>query len=271
MKNNIKIKEISCKSALVKSQLSGLDYAINPYRGCEHGCIYCYAPSVLREKRNWGEFVDVRRNMPFILSKELKKIKKGIVGISTVTDAYQPLEKKYELTRKCLEQFLKYDYSISIQTKSSLVIRDLDILEKLSHVDIGFTITTFDDEIRKNIEPNSSPIKERLEALEKIAEHNIPTWVFLGPILPFLTDKNDDLEQLIIHLAKCNMKKIMIDKLNMKFGLWNIIEKSLSTKYSELIPKYKSVLYSKNDYFIEIAKKLTLLCKKYGLNYKICF
>ena len=110
MKNKGKLKEITCKSALSISNLSGLDYALNPYKGCEHGCIYCYAPSVLREDRNWGEFVDIKRNIPSVLAKELKTKKKGTIGISTVTDPYQPVEKKFEITRKCLDQISKNDY-----------------------------------------------------------------------------------------------------------------------------------------------------------------
>lgn len=271
MTADIKIKEISCKSALVKSQLYGLDYAINPYRGCEHGCIYCYAPFVLREERKWGEFVDIRRNMPYVLSKELKTKKKGIVGISTVTDAYQPIEKKYELTRKCLEQLLKHNFPINIQTKSSLVARDLDIIKKFSHKEIGFTITTIDDEIRKKLEPNSSTIEERLATLEKIAENQISTWVFIGPIMPYLTDKNDSLEQLIKNLTKCKVKLIFIDKLNLKFGLWKKIESYLSNNYDDLIINYKEILFTKNNYFKDVTTKIIHLCKKYGISFEVCF
>jgi DNA repair photolyase len=101
---------------------------MNPYRGCAHGCRYCYAPNIMRiPRREWGRFVEVKRNIPKILSDELKKKKKGVVGISTTTDPYQPVEKKYKLTRFCLEQLLKHDFPVSVLTKSRLVSRDLDI------------------------------------------------------------------------------------------------------------------------------------------------
>lgn len=271
MRDLIKIREISCKSALVKSQLFGIDYAINPYQGCEHACIYCYAPFVLREERKWGKFVDVKKNMPFVLSKELKRKKIGYVGISTVTDPYQPIEKKYELTQKCLEQLLRYDFPISIQTKSSLVKRDIDIIKKFSRKEVGFTITTINNEIRRIIEPNSSSIEERLNALEEFSRNQIPTWVFLGPIMPYLTDKNDNLELLIKNLAKCKVGLVIIDKLNLKVGLWKNIENCLSKNYNELIPKYKKILFTKNNYFKETRNKIISLCKKYSIKARVCF
>ena len=98
----MKINEVKCKSALSLSALPGLNYSLNPYRGCQHNCAYCYVPNVLRIKRTeWGNFVDVKINIPLVLSKELKIKKSGVVGISTVTDPYQPVEKKYMLTRYC--------------------------------------------------------------------------------------------------------------------------------------------------------------------------
>ena len=130
----MEVNEITVKSALSKSSLPGLVYALNPYRGCQHACTYCYAPSVLREKRRWGEFVDVKMNLPDALAKDLERLPIGIVGIGTVTDAYQPIEKKYALTRKCLEALLEKDWPISIQTKSDLVLRDLDLIEQLWNI-----------------------------------------------------------------------------------------------------------------------------------------
>ena len=120
------IKEVKCKTALSKSNLPGLDYSLNPYRGCMHNCAYCYVPNVLRINREeWGKFVEVKINIQNVLSKEVKTKKQGIVGISTVTDPYQPIEKRNKITRFCLEQLLKYDFPISIQTKSSLVLKDI--------------------------------------------------------------------------------------------------------------------------------------------------
>ena len=135
------IKEVICKTALSKSNLPGLDYSLNPYRGCQHNCAYCYVPNVLRIKRsNWGNFVYIKKNIPTVLSKELRNKKQGVVALSTVTDPYQPIEKKFKLTRYCLEQLLKIDFPVCLQTKSSLISRDLDIISKFSNAEIMFVL-----------------------------------------------------------------------------------------------------------------------------------
>jgi len=204
----MKINEIICKTALPASKLPGLNYALNPYMGCEHSCVYCYAPAVLKEKRKWGSFVDVKRNLPNILAKELKKKKKGRVGIGTVTDAYQPAEKKYEITRRCLEILLKHDFPVCIQTKSSLVLRDIDIIKRFSVKEVGLTITTINDEERKKYEMCSSSVEERLNALRILGENNIHTWVFIGPVMPYITEKNID--KLIENIAKVRVKNNIV-------------------------------------------------------------
>jgi DNA repair photolyase len=174
------VNEIFCKSILSRSRLYGCDFSINPYRGCEHACIYCYAPYILREQREWGSFVDVKVNAPEILVKDMLKAKRGVIYISSVTDPYQPLEKKYELTRKILEILKDTKFFVSIQTKSSLVLRDIDLLKKMD-CEVGFTITSLDENARKVFEPNTSSIEERLKALKELKEAGISTYIFFGP------------------------------------------------------------------------------------------
>ena len=225
----MKIREITCKTAFSPSRLPGLDYSLNPYVGCEHGCKYCYVPNVLKIPRNdWGSFVDVRLNMPLILSKELKNKKPGIVGISTVTDAYQPLEKKYKITRYCLEQLLRYDFPICIQTKSSLVTRDIDLITKFTNAEVMFSIATIDDEQRLLLEPKSSSILDRLKGLQKFSETGVKTSVFFGPIYPTISLKQA--LNLIDLFVEHGASEIMIDSLHMKPGIENNIKKSLSTE-----------------------------------------
>jgi len=168
----MKITEIKCKSALSKSRLPGLDYSLNPYKGCSHNCAYCYVPNVMRiTRKEWGTFVEVKTNIPNILSKEIRKKEKGVVGISTVTDPYQEVEKKYKLTRFCLEQLLIHDFPVCIQTKSDIVTRDIDIIKKFSNAEVMFSIGTINDSERKILEPNSPSIKSRLEAMKEISEN----------------------------------------------------------------------------------------------------
>lgn len=254
------VREINCKTALSYSHLPGYGYALNPYRGCAHACVYCYAPAVLRERREWGSFVDVKLNIPLVLARELRKKRRGVVGISTVTDAYQPIERKHEITRHCLEQLLKHDFPICIQTKSSLVLRDLDLIERFSQCETGFTITTLSEEDRKKYEPYSSPIEERLAALAELADSGIKTWAFLGPIMPFITEKN--LESLIEELAKAKVGYVLVDRLRMKPGLLEKIERLYSTHYPELLSKYRVI---NNDYFRTVAERIADLCKKHAL------
>ncbi len=148
----MEIREIKVKSILGKSSIC--DYCINPYVGCEHACIYCYADyytkKISKHKEEWGSFVDIKINADSILKKEIKKIKPSSVWISSLTDPYQPLELKYEITKKCIEILLKNDFFIIIQTKSSNVIRDLEIFKKYkNNVEIVFTITMLEENFRK--------------------------------------------------------------------------------------------------------------------------
>jgi DNA repair photolyase len=264
----MKIKRAACKSALSPSRLLGYTYALNPYRGCQHACAYCYAPYVLHEDRRWGRFVDVKENIPAVLSKELKRKEKGVVGISTVTDPYQPVEKKYELTRRCLEQLLRYDFPICVQTKSSLVLRDLDLLEKFSQKEVGFTLTTIYDEARKKYEPNASSVEERLNALETLTNKGITTWAFLGPIMPYITTKNNDLEALISALKKAKIAYVMVDRLNIKRGMLPNLMDFIKREFPHLEERYR--LLSKG-YFEEVKKEIMKLCRDYDLRYEFCY
>ena len=233
----MKINEVKCKSALSKSNLPGLDYSLNPYRGCQHSCAYCYVPNVLRIKRNdWGNFVDVRTNIPSVLSKELRTKKFGVVAISTVTDPYQPIENKYKLTRYCLEQLLVHDFLVCIQTKSDLVTRDIDVISKFSKTEVMFSIGTLNDNERKILEPFSSPIQNRLDALKKISSEGIETSVFFGPIYP--TVKISDISTIVDTFVQFGAKEIMVDKLNLKPGI--------KDKVVEVFPPYKELIENTN-------------------------
>jgi len=253
----MEIKETKCKTALSKSNLPGLTYSLNPYKGCQHKCAYCYVPNVLRINRDqWGKYIEIKTNIPTVLSKELKKKKSGIVGISTVTDPYQPVEKKYRLTRYCLEQLLKYDFPICIQTKSSIVTRDIDIISKFTKAEVMISISTFSDDIRKLLEPYSSTINDRLKTLKILSQNSIQTNVFLGPIYP--TIKKQDIPNIIDKLIESGVEEIMIDKFNLKPGIYNNITKSLQ-KNLEVYRIFNEKIEN-NDYYNEIRKTLFEIC-----------
>ena len=253
-------KEFTCKTAMSPSKLPGLDYSLNPYRGCEHNCAYCYAPSMLKIRRNeWGSSVYIKKNIPLVLSKELKKKKKGVVGISTVTDSYQPIEKKYQLTRYCLEQLLSYDFPISIQTKSSLVERDIDLISKFSNNEVIITISTLNDKERKLIEPNSSPIKNRLEILKKVEESGIPSSVFFGPIYP--TISKDEIPIIIDTFIESGANKIWIDSLHLKIGAWGEIKKNILHN-EKMYKTFLKNLFENKKYYKELREEIINIAKK---------
>jgi len=243
----MKAREVMCKTALSPSLLPGLHYSLNPYKGCQHNCAYCYVPNVLRIKREtWGHFVDVKTNIPLILSKELRKKKNGIVGISTVTDPYQPIEKKYRITRYCLEQLLKYDFPVHIQTKSSLVTRDINIISKFSDAELMMSIGTLNDNERKLLEPHSSSVTERLDALRKYSDIGIQTSVFFGPIYP--TISIDDIPMIIDRLIESGISEIWIDTLNLKPGIWDNIKRKLIYNQKMYKAFLKNVFENKEYY-----------------------
>ncbi len=184
---NFKIREIKAKSILTRSGISGIDYCINPYVGCFHGCKYCYATFMKRftgHTEPWGSFVDVKVNAPEVLQRQLKRKEKGRVMVSSVTDAYQPIESKYKLTRQCLEILLEHQFPIDILTKSPLVLRDMDLFKEFNDIEVGITITTDNEKIRKVFEPKTPSITARVNTLKKLHGNGINTYAFIGPVLP---------------------------------------------------------------------------------------
>lgn len=206
-----------------------MGYSLNPYQGCEHGCIYCFARNT---HTYWGynaglEFetkILVKKDIHVLLEKKLRsKNWDGTpIAMSGNTDCYQPAEKKFQLTRKCLEVFLKYQHPVTMITKSGLILRDLDLLEKLAAnnlVHIALSITSNNDALRKKLEPRASSIFKRLDLIEKLSERGIPVSVLMAPIIPGLN------EDQILNLAKtCSEKGAhsfngMVVRLNGQIGM----------------------------------------------------
>lgn len=214
-----KINIIKAKSILTKSELPGADWVINPYNGCLYGCMYCYAAQIARWKHpdeEWGSYLDVKINAPNLLKSELIKLEKklknknfGSIFFSSVTDPYVGVEAKYQLTRNCLKVLVDFAYegNISIQTKSPLVTRDIDILKKLKDVEVGFTVTTLDDKVSRFLEVMAPPVSERIKALKELHEAGIPTYAFIGPILPHFTSNERKINELLDKLEEVGVKK----------------------------------------------------------------
>jgi len=273
----VSVKEVTCKSILSDSGIDPFDYSISPYVGCEHACVYCYARFMMRfragsEGKQWGEFANAKINAFRVLAREIRKKPKGVTWLSAVTDPYQPVEKKYELTRGCLQVLLSYGFPVWVQTKSSLVMRDVDLLSNFQEKDVGFTILTLDDDLRKKIEPGASPIDERVAALAELSSRGIRTFAFVGPILPFISDSGDTLKPLINELTKSGVKHILFDRLNLRWGVWPSVKNFLEKDYPNLLTKYREILWGSTSYFDELRRSIKRLCKDAKLqNYEVCY
>lgn len=216
---SFRVYHTEVKTALSKSGLPDLAYALNPYLGCGHGCTYCYARLYTRDERasrEWGSVVVVKVNLPVVLRREVRELKPGVVGIGTITDAYQPVEAYYGITRKSIEILLEHGFSVSIQTKNPLVLRDTDILLKhAGRVDVGFTITTLDNKLAGFIEPRAPPPRARADALRKLSNTGLKTWVFYGPIIPGLNDDYETAREIAKLVAETH-STLYYDPLHVK-------------------------------------------------------
>ncbi|MDD5313591.1 MAG: radical SAM protein [Dehalococcoidia bacterium] len=243
------VREVCARSILSKSKI--YDYTINAYTGCQHACTYCYARFMKRTTGHiepWGEFVDVKINAPELLQKEITKKTRGGVWISGVCDAYQPLEAKYKLTRKCLEILVEHDWPITIQTKSPLVLWDIDVLSKASDVEVGFTITTADDNVRRLFEPNAPPIEARIKALDELHQAGIRTFAMIAPMLPGA----EELPALLAGKAD----HILIDRMNYHYSDW-------------VYRKYNLEAAMSNEFIHQTAKELADTFEKQGIDCRV--
>lgn len=245
------IREIYAKSILSKSRV--FDYTVNPYVGCQHGCTYCYARFMKRftsHKEAWGEFVDAKVNAMELLKNEVKNKKVGRVWISGICDPYQPLEKAYELTKGCLEILLKGGWPVTIQTKSPLVLRDMELLTKSNQIEVGLTITTADENIRKIFEPESPTVKERIETLEKLHSVGVKTFAMIAPLLP-------KAEGLVAQLSR-RVDYVLVDKMNYHYA-------------DHIYRRYELEYAMANNFFTQKKIELANAFRKESIPYQMLF
>jgi DNA repair photolyase len=177
------VREVRCKTLLHSLDFGrgSLEYTVNLYKGCTHGCVYCYAPSLVHDDRRWGAFVDAKVNAPEVLRRELRGVEPAPVFLSSASDPYQPLEARYRLTRRCLEELRAADFPVSVLTRSPLVLRDLDLLTRMEWVRVGCSVSTA---ANRFYEPGVPPLERRLETLRTLGEAGIRTFVSLAPVIP---------------------------------------------------------------------------------------
>ncbi len=220
------VREIVARGVLSKSKV--YDYVVNPYTGCQHACSYCYARFMKRftgHKEPWGEFIDVKVNAADLLRQEIKRKKRGRVWISGVCDPYQPLEAKYRLTRRCLEVLIGDNWPVTVQTRSPLVLCDIDLLKVAKDIEVGMTVTTADDGIRQLFEPHAPPIKDRIKALDELHGAGISAYAMIAPMLP-------KAEGLAAEL-KGKIDYVLVDRMNYHYGDWVYKKHKLETAMSD--------------------------------------
>jgi len=248
---NIKIREIRAKSILSKSQV--YEYALNPYIGCQHACVYCYAQFMKRftgHRERWGEFLDVKINAPELLALEVKKKRIGRVWISGVCDPYQPAEGKYRITRRCLDILMENGWPFTVQTKSALVLRDIEILKRSRDAEVGFTITTGDEKIRRIFEPAAPPLSKRIEALANLHSEGIKTFVMIAPILPGAEG--------LVSVLKGKVEYVILDRLNYH--------------YADRIYKKNGMQWAmKDNFFSQKGEELRMAFQGEGISCQIVF
>lgn len=270
---------VNAKTILTKVKYGeewyGIDYNMNLYKGCSHGCIYCDSRSDCYHIDNF-DVVRGKENALSILEQELsKKRTKGIIGIRSMSDTYNPQEIKYEQTRQALKLISKYNFGVSIDTKSNLILRDLDILKEINDknsVIVKFTITTPDDNMSKIIEPHVCVSSKRFEAIKTLSDNGIFVGIMLNPVLPFITDNEEDIKRLVslaheygakfIHTymgvtLRENQRDYYFAKLDKYFfGLKEKYIMTYQNKYICTIPKVK-----------QLTKVFKEECDKYGILY----
>ena len=259
---NIKIKEVEVKDYLTKSKLPASDYVINPYIGCPHACKYCYACFMKRftgHTEPWGDFIDVKKCNKKI---DTKKLENKTVFLSSVTDCYNSYEEKYQITRNILSQINDVNCEINISTKSSLILRDIDILKTCKNVKVSVSINTLDEEFKNDMDRASS-IMERLKTLKTLHQNGIYTVLFMSPIFPGITDFKD-----IIETTQDYVDEYWFENLNLRGSYKHEILNYIADNYSNLFPLYSDI-YIKNikDYWEELSKSIGLYCQEKSIKH----
>jgi len=256
------VKEINTPDYLTASKLPASDYVINPYVGCPHACIYCYACFMKRftgHTEEWGTFVDVKRCNKKI---NLKKIENKTVFLSSVTDCYNPIEEEYGITRNILKQLIGANCRLNISTKSKLILRDLDLLKQMKNLEVSMSINTLDENFKNDMDKASS-INERLETLKTLHDNGIKTVLFMSPMFPYITDFKE-----IIQKSKEYIDEYWFENLNLRGNYKKIILDYIKEKHSQHYDQYVDIYIKKNKtYWEELSKEIKEYCEENDIKY----
>lgn len=257
---------VQTKNYVTKSNLPDSDFVINPYIGCTHACKYCYACFMKRftnHKEKWGTFIDVKQCDKKI---NVKQIKNKSIFLASVTDCYNPYEKKYKVTQGILEQLKDVDCSVTISTKSNLILRDIEQLKQFPKLKVAISINTLDEKFQKDMDCASS-ISERLFALKELYRQDIYTVLFISPIFPFVTDFKE-----IITKTSNYVDEYWFENLNLRGGYKQPILSYIAENYPQFIADYKEIYNDKKlDYWSYLSNDIESFCKENNIKYKNYF
>ena len=262
----VKIRTVEAKNFMTKTGL-GHDFACNPYAGCEHGCLYCYAqtmPLFSNRFETWGTYVDIKSYTNYDIPKNTGS--KSLL-FSSMTDSYQPTEASVKNTRKVIENIYESNLQVTILTKSALVTRDLDLFRQMKSIEIGFSIAT-DDRWAKVLEPKASLPSKRIEALKELHDAGIKTYVFISPIIPFITNVAS-----IIKAVKPYADYILFDGLNLsnednKKRIFSVINHLLPDRVND----YNQIFVEHNNHFYQsLIKEIESLIVSENIQGQIFF
>lgn len=264
----ITIATAPVKTYLSKSKIPGFDYVINPYIGCPHKCVYCYAEYMRKftgHPEEWGEFLDVKTcDVPL----RPAKLFRTRVMLSSVTDPYNPYEKQYELTRRMIKQLMACQARVYVLTKSSLVLRDLDLFKQIPECEVAFSFSSADDAFRQLAEPGASSVSEKIDALKTLHEAGVRTAVMGAPLFPELSDWKK-----IIALTRPYTDRYGFDSLNMRPAYQRKVMSFIAAHYPHLLAPYGDIFLQEEptDYWSKLGEEIRCHCRAEGIAADVYF
>ena len=260
-----------------KGILSGNDghWGMNIYRGCSHGCIYCDSRSRCYQFTHPFEDIEVKQNAPELLEAALRsKRKKCMIATGSMSDPYMHCEEKLRLTRKCLEIILRYGFGATLLTKSDRVLLDMDLLEEIHRKTkcvVQMTLTTYDDDLCRIVEPNVCTTRRRIEVLEEMRHRGIPTVVWLTPILPFINDTEDNIKAILAECIRVGVKGIICFDMGLKLRegdreyYYAALDKSFPGMKKRYIQRYANAYALPSPRAKELMGLFWNTCRQHGL------
>lgn len=263
----ITIATAPVKTYLSKSKIPGFDFVINPYIGCPHKCVYCYAEYMRKftgHPEEWGDFLDVKTCDAPLRPSKLFRMR---VMLSSVTDPYNPYEKQYELTRKMLKQLAFSQAYAFILTKSALVLRDIDILKQMPGSEVAFSFSSANEHFRQVAEPGASSVEEKINALKILHENDIKTAVMAAPLLPGISDW-----QAIITATRPYTDRYAFDSLNMRPAYQKKVLAFVAEHYPHLISLYTDIyLKEETSYWTKLEQEILHYCQTQNIPAEVYF